>query len=580
MSGTEGTLIQRILTMKSLIGNLLFAAVLLLIATRFLSVFTGSFFPVDIVTSDSMSPSLMQGDLIAWTPARIQDVHVGDVVVFKSWLSWPDQKLIVHRVVEVRTEFGKPALITKGDANNYTDQAGAHVPEPYIIEKNFVGKALTIGNQPLKVPFIGLIGMWINDGFKLLSQPSASKGTASSVGVFTPLIISVILLVISLFILPERAKTFREKIRLNIFGPQSLSVKNSFLFFLSIFVIFFIAIHLFAYDSVSATAGVGEFPEKSSFELGSLGPGQTSIPRSLPVMNPSILPVKGVLFGRGQLASFINRDIFTIQTGKVIEMNVTATAPNGTANGTFAGDIMIYSSPVWMMFPDPFMKDICRWNGEASVYILDILSACIFTALTISLILFIAFIENKYQLMEINLSWHYAPKTLLKKGIRKSASLGAKKIKRGLIQRVGWLSGLNLATFDIKPIIIGSILVVPLLLLLNSELLAMVIASLFAGIVAYFLSCRVRKKIVLASVVAMIISIVFLSIKTNYQVMLQGKSLIESLGLGMGAMGIYLLALAFFLIPLSFISWYLTHKLRNVKERKDPLLILEGRCDL
>jgi signal peptidase I len=566
--------------MKSLIGNLLFAAVLLLIIARFLSVFTGSFFPIDIVTSDSMSPSLMQGDLIGWTPARIQDVKVGDVVVFKSWLSWPDQKLIVHRVVEIRTEFGKPALITKGDANNYTDQAGAHIPEPYIIEKNFVGKALTIGSQPLKIPFVGLFGIWINDGFKILSQSSASKGTAASAGVFTPLIISVILLVISLFILPERAKSFREKIRLNIFGAQSLSVKNSFLFFLSIFIVFFIVIHLFAYDSTAATAGVGEFPEKSSFELGSLHPGQTSAPRSLPVMNPSIMPVKGVIFGKGELSKFINCDVFTIQMGKVAEMNVTATAPNGTANGTFAGEIMVYSSPLWLLYPDNFMKDLCRWNGEAAVYILDTLSACIFAVLTIVLILLCAFIENKYRLIEINLSWHYAPKTYLKKGIRTQITLGTTRVKRGVVTRLGWLSGTNLATFDIKPVIIGSVLVVPLLLLLNSEFLAMTIASIIAGLIAYTLSCQMRRKIVLASVVAMIVSIVFLSIKTNYFVMMQQKSLMESLGLSMGAMGIYLLALAFFLLPLSFISWYLTFKLRNVKERKDPLLVLEGRCDL
>lgn len=118
------------LTMKSLIGNLLFVAVLLLIAARFLSVFSGSFFPIDIVTAESMSPTLIKGDLIAWTPTNINDVKIGDVIVFKSWLSWPEEKLIVHRVVDVKKEFGKVALVTKGDANNYTDQAGPHIPEP------------------------------------------------------------------------------------------------------------------------------------------------------------------------------------------------------------------------------------------------------------------------------------------------------------------------------------------------------------------------------------------------------------------------------------------------------------------
>jgi hypothetical protein len=154
------------------------------------------------------------------------------------------------------------------------------------------------------------------------------------------------------------------------------------------------------------------------------------------------------------------------------------------------------------------------------------------------------------------------------------------RTRQKLIKRFGWLSNMNLATFDAKPIIIGSVLVIPLLLLLNSEILAMVIASLFVGLVAYALNCRLRRKIVLASVVAMIISIIFISFKINYFMLTRDKPLIESLGLGMGTIGIYLLTLAFFLVPLAFISWYFTHKLRNVKERKDPLLVLEGRCDL
>lgn len=522
----------------------------------------------------------MQGDLIAWTPTPIEEVKVGDVVVFKSWLSWPDQKLIVHRVVEVRSTFGRPALVTKGDNNNFTDQAGPHIPEPYIIEKNFIGRALSIGDQPVKIPFIGLIGIWINEGFRLLSQPSAAKGTPTSIGVFTPLIISVILLVTSLFILPERAKTIREKIRLNIFGFQSLNIKSTFLFFLSIFIIFFMVIHLFAYDSVNATLGVGEFPEKSSFELGSLRPGQTSFPRQMPVNNPSILPVKGVLFGTGQLSSFINHDIFTIESGKAITMNVTATAPNATTNGTFAGDIMIYSSPIWLLIPDPAMRTLLDWNAQATIYLLDILAASLLTVLTVALILLSAYLGNKYQLMEINLCWHFAPRVYLKKGIGQRLRTGKHALKRCVVQRLGWLSGTNLAAVNRKSIVVGSLVIIPLLFLLNSELLAMVIASIVAGVVAYSLSCKQRSKIVLASVVTMIIAIIFLSIKTNYLVLMRDKPLLESLGLGIGAVGIYLLALACFLIPLSFLSWLLTNKLRNIKEQKDPLLVLEGRCDL
>jgi energy-converting hydrogenase Eha subunit E len=78
----------------------------------------------------------------------------------------------------------------------------------------------------------------------------------------------------------------------------------------------------------------------------------------------------------------------------------------------------------------------------------------------------------------------------------------------------------------------------------------------------------------------MLVAIGYISVKINLMLLARNQPLVASLGLGMGAVGIYLLTLAFFLIPLSFLSWYLTHTLRNLKERKDPLLILEGRCDL
>ena len=568
--------------MKSFIGNLLFIGVLLLIATRFMSVMSGTFFPIDIVSSNSMSPILMEGDLVAWTPGEIKDVKVGDVIVFKSWISWPDERLVVHRVVEIHDSWGKPALTTKGDANRYTDQAGPHIPEPYVTEKNFIGKAISIGNQPLKVPFVGIIGIWINEGFKSLSQPSQAKGTYTSIGIFTPLTISVILLIISLFVLPEREKekSIKEKIQHYIFGTKQLSVKSTFLFFFIIFISFLCLIHLFAYDSISSSVGVGEFPESTSLELGSVSPGRTGFARYLPIINPGVMPVKGMIFGGGVMSPFVDRKAFDLEQGGFMDAEITATVPNGTINGSYVGTILVYSSPIWLIFPNDFIQVLCEYNAELSVFLLDFLASVILTFFTVFTIVSTAYIGNKYRIWEIDISWHFAPKLILKKGIGHRISSFKYKVRKKLGDRFGWIRFVDLTDIDSKSLLLSTSVIIPLLLLLNSEILAMLIASLISGLIAYYFSCMLRKKIVIISSLTMIFTISLLIIKTNYLLITSQRSLVESMALGLGAMGTYFMILALLLIPITIISWYITHKIRNLKEQKEPLLMLEGSCDL
>jgi signal peptidase len=159
-----------------------------------MSIWSGTPFPIDLVTSDSMSPVLMEGDIVAWTPTNIENVEIGDIIVFKSKVQWPDEKILVHRVSDIKkNSIGEPILETKGDANTWTDQKGPHIPEPYIQKENLMGKVLSIGQQPLKLPFIGYFGIWINQGFESLSQPTSSKDSIAYAGIFTPLIISSVI---------------------------------------------------------------------------------------------------------------------------------------------------------------------------------------------------------------------------------------------------------------------------------------------------------------------------------------------------------------------------------------------------
>jgi len=227
----------------------------------------------------------MEGDIVAWTPTKIDDVKVGDVVVFKSYVHWPDEKIVVHRVSDIKTDSkGNPILETKGDKNDWTDQAGPHIPEPYIREDHLMGKVLSIGQQPLKIPFIGYLGIWINQGLESLSQPTASKGALNYVGIFAPLTISIVILVILIFILPEKARTIKEKIRLNIFGIKPLNLKKTIITFLIAYVVFLTVIHCFAYDSISASVGIDASSPGSNMDFGKIKPGHESYAKDLPIV--------------------------------------------------------------------------------------------------------------------------------------------------------------------------------------------------------------------------------------------------------------------------------------------------------
>jgi signal peptidase len=576
--------------MKSFVGNIIFLAALLLIMARFLSVWSGTAFPIDLVTAHSMNPSLMEGDIVAWTPAMIEDIEIGDVIVFKSYIRWPDEKIVVHRVIGIKTDktTGEPMLETKGDANEWTDQAGPHIPEPYIREDHLMGKTISIGKQPLKIPFIGYIGIWVNQGLELLAQSTVAKGTLTYAGVFAPLTISAVLLVILIFVLPEKTKTVKEKLRLYIFGPRPVSLKKTLMLFLVLYIVFLLIIHCFAYDSTTASLGVEKNSPKSAISFGRVKQGTTSPSIELPIINPSVMPVKGVIFGRGEIGEYVSKKTFELKPGGYEGIPLTATVLNGTQNGSYLGDIMIYSSPFWLIFPDDFIQHLNNWNAEATIYCLDILSALVLTFITVSLLAAVTFVADKYTILVTDRSWRHASKLILKRETRKRVILAKKTMKQTLSRRIGWISKLDLAETDrnekhltslIKPVL-ASVVIIPLLFLISDQILAMIVAAITAGLVAYFISCKLRRKVILATILATSIIVVHMMIDSNMILIAKEHTMLELISLGLGAMGVYLLLLAIFLIPLSLLSWFLASLIRNLKERKDPLLVLEGSCDL
>ena len=114
--------------------------------------FTTSF-KFSIISSNSMNPTLVKGDIIIWTPSIIEDINKDDIVVYKSYIKWPNQKLIAHRVTNVKSDkiSGKLMLETKGDANGWIDQDNPNINVPYIKDDFIQGKAVCFNNQPLKI---------------------------------------------------------------------------------------------------------------------------------------------------------------------------------------------------------------------------------------------------------------------------------------------------------------------------------------------------------------------------------------------------------------------------------------------
>ena len=92
---------------------------------------------MNVVVSGSMEPVMYRGD----------------IVVYKA--TWVNED-VIHRVKEIyKTSDGNTYLITKGDNNP--------VPDPYPVQypDQVVSKVVSINGQPLIIPKIGYITLWI-----------------------------------------------------------------------------------------------------------------------------------------------------------------------------------------------------------------------------------------------------------------------------------------------------------------------------------------------------------------------------------------------------------------------------------
>lgn len=94
-----------------------------------------------------MWPVLKRGDLVLVKAVKTkEELAVGDIVVFKNL-----QGFTIHRI----TEINEKNIVTKGDANNVSDN-----PVQFT---DILGKTLEYKNgKPVRIPKLGNLSIWLN----------------------------------------------------------------------------------------------------------------------------------------------------------------------------------------------------------------------------------------------------------------------------------------------------------------------------------------------------------------------------------------------------------------------------------
>lgn len=109
-----------------------------------------------------MLPVLREGDIVFTYRPSPSEINIGDVIVFRA----SSNKLIIHRVVDVKIIGGNYYYVTKGDNNYgpdiiYFDLVGN---QPLGVSYNrVVGKVLSLNDMVVKIPYLGYISLWFQE---------------------------------------------------------------------------------------------------------------------------------------------------------------------------------------------------------------------------------------------------------------------------------------------------------------------------------------------------------------------------------------------------------------------------------
>jgi signal peptidase I len=125
----------------------------------------GNYYENRSITSEefkgfSMHNGFNKGDIIILKGVTFEDLHIGDILVYQSKLSYP----VIHRVV------AKNDIVeTKGDHNSMQIQE-ARLNEKYITKDQIIGKAW------IKVPYLGYVKIIFSEAIQCVTFNGCSFG--------------------------------------------------------------------------------------------------------------------------------------------------------------------------------------------------------------------------------------------------------------------------------------------------------------------------------------------------------------------------------------------------------------------
>lgn len=227
----------------------------------------------------SMSPLLTRGDLVfLWPAGENTRFSVGQIVVFRPGED-AGRDWTMHRIVGGDAESG---FVTRGDANQYTDQETHYPP---VRPEWIAGVVLAAGKVPLKIPLLGYLPIY-------LEQHLANHQT------LIPILVGILAVALAFDELFKTRKRKRKeaisKSQLFFLGGLVFTVlMGSVMLAGSLFITFPYGVEETAGALMGSDVGVLKLGESRELELAELG-NKSLLPSYYQVVSadPQVVPVE------------------------------------------------------------------------------------------------------------------------------------------------------------------------------------------------------------------------------------------------------------------------------------------------